>query len=121
MTTPTLPRAAVLLATALLPHHVRARWREELLADLEHLPDRERARFARGVLRRAVSLRRATADVPVEPFAASSWTCRLRLRHHFRGYSADDGGRYTRCARCGLDRVSARAVAYSEIPWSGLG
>lgn len=102
------PRAAVLLATAALPRGVRARWREELLADLASLPPQEQARFARGVLLHAAALRWATAGVAPERFTASPWSCRLRLHHRLATFSADDGSRYLRCTRCGLDRGPAR-------------
>ena len=108
----TLPRPSavflVRLATYVLPGGaVRDRYRQEVMAELHDLGVSAQLVHALGFLSRSWALRRAVTGAEPIGGAAVSQTvplhCRWHLYHHYRLAFTDDGGRYLRCADCGLD------------------
>ena len=84
------------MAVRALPEAVRDRYRRELMAELRDT--RQAYRFAWRVLVRAPALRAA-----VQPaLAHRPLQCRLHV-HHFATLSTEDGLRFRRCVRCGVD------------------
>jgi len=101
----TITRTAVL---ALPAGAVRDRYRQELLAELYGLSEREQARHALGVLSRVLVLRAAVTrggDTKEEKMRRPL-RCLLG-RHAYRSVSTEDGSRYRRCSRCGHDHPGA--------------
>lgn len=106
--------AAVRLAARALPGGpVRARYRQEFLAELYGLDPGRCRRHALGVLSRCYALRanvgtspRLPAHMSLGPLAARRpLLCRVNVHHKWRQESTSDGQRYTRCARCGKDGI----------------
>jgi hypothetical protein len=69
---------------------------------------RTQTAYTFGVLTHIWALRAAVvADAPgiseVTMSHRRPFTCRMNLHHVWRWQSAEDGGRYRRCARCGKD------------------
>lgn len=99
-------RAAVALATTVLPAGpVRARWRQEFLADLSVLGRRQQASYAAGVLVHAWALRSALHER--EALSAEKATtvrpplrCRLNVHHRWRVVSTEDGNPHWECTAC---------------------
>jgi hypothetical protein len=102
-------RGGVDLAVRALPAGpVRDRYRQELLADMYGMSQRTQTAYTLGVLTHIWALRAAVvADAPgiseVTMSHRRPFTCRTNLHHVWRWYSAEDGTRYRRCARCGKD------------------
>jgi hypothetical protein len=99
----------VAMATRVLPSGpVRERYRKELTSELHDLETAGQLRHAIGFLASAWSLRRAVIGADpllggvVKAFP-SPLHCRLRLYHHYRLNSTEDGHRYLRCRSCGKD------------------
>jgi hypothetical protein len=109
---PALARAAVALAGVALPTaEDRARYRAEFGAELYDLPPGQQLRHSAGLLSRSFALRaalgaspsRSTEDAMTRSITPS-WRCRMLGWHTWVLRSAEDGGLFHLCARCGLDR-----------------
>lgn len=105
-----MTRTAVRAATAPLPGGLqRDRYRQELTAEAGSLPRRAQLGFALSLALHSFALRRAlarsapilTADQP--PPRHKPLLCRLHVRHVWHMQVTEDGQRYRRCVRCGLD------------------
>ena len=104
-----------LAARALRRPGDRARYRAEFLAELHHLPPADQLRFTAGVLSQTLALRaalgssptRAEEDAMTLPRTTVHWRCRVLRAHAWVSRSAEDGGRYLVCRRCGRDKGDA--------------
>lgn len=97
-----LVRTAVLL----LPAAERARYRQELVAELYGLEPRRQRAQAAGVLVHAGALRAALARDGREEDTMTTTRKPVRCllgRHRWHWESTEDGGRFRRCLRCGVD------------------
>jgi len=126
-----LTRTTVGLATVLLPHGaVRDRYRRELAAELESLPSAKRWRAALGMAVSAYALRRAVLRTSLASAPGVAKTkpvplrCRLHISHEWHNETTEDGQRYRRCLRCGLDDdgiLSGRFPDHNEMVLSFWG
>lgn len=101
-------RQAVRLSTGLLPAgEVRARYRQELLAEMYTMTRAEQAAHGISVIAHALSLRAAVAshERPLEEAEMSRQpiTCRMNFHHVWHLERTEDGARYRRCIKCGKD------------------
>lgn len=110
------PSRVVVLASRALPGgRVRDRYRREFLAELYGMSRTRQTSHSLTVLSRVWSLRMAvtdTARLPGEDTEMSTkpripLLCRLNLHHTWRTHSAEDGGRFRRCTRCGKDKTGS--------------
>ena len=100
------------LAARTLPAAHRERYRREFTAELYFLPPSQQVRHASQVLSQAWALRAALdrpapgtlGETAVKNHPARPLTCRLNLWHSWQVSRADDGTRYSRCAKCGKDK-----------------
>jgi hypothetical protein len=105
------PRQIVELAARTLPASHRERYRREFYAELHFVPPADQLRYATRVLSRTWSLRLALTEPTPEAIGGSTMkkastkplSCRLNLRHQWRSYVTEDGGRYRACAKCGKE------------------
>lgn len=114
MTTAALDRTScriVGLAVRALPRSTRDRYLLELTAELHFIPRDEQLTYALRVLTRTWSLRAALSGASSAPIGEAAmthgsapWHCRLNMWHHWRTFSAEDGGRYRACHQCGRER-----------------
>lgn len=102
--------AAVVVATVVLPPgQVRRRYRREFDAEMESLTGWRQYLYAVGIVAGALALRRAvgrpapTLGSSDPPPARRPVLCRLHLHHEWHTFTTEDGQRYRRCVRCGLD------------------
>jgi hypothetical protein len=98
----------VAVAVRALPPGRRDRYRQEFEAEMYDMSAGERFRLACGVLSRAVSLRAALAESPMEDDVdrKTTWWGRLRCRlgqHDWAQTRAETGEYYHICTRCGRD------------------
>jgi hypothetical protein len=107
-------RRLIELAAFALPRACRDRYRREFLAEVYGVSRAGQASYALHVLAYSVPLRFAVrsgrTSSPLEGIdmsrrARRPLRCRLNIRHHWVGESADDGTRYLRCRRCGKDET----------------
>jgi hypothetical protein len=87
---------------------VRARWQEELIAELYGLSRREQLLHTLGVVSRVAALRSAATsggDPTAVVVLRRPVRCMLR-RHSWRINTTADGSRYRRCRLCGRDDTS---------------
>jgi hypothetical protein len=106
-----VPRQIVELAALTLPASYRERYRREFTAELHFVPRANQLRYATRVLSRTLSLRLALTEPAPEAIGESTMKkvstrplrCRLNLRHQWRRYFTEDGGRYKACATCGKE------------------
>lgn len=110
-------RAGIGLAVRALPElDDRLRYRAEFLADLHGLPPAAQLRYAAGVLSQTRALRaalgssptRAEEDAMTTTTRVPIWRCRVWRSHAWVSRSAEDGGRYLVCRRCGRDKGESR-------------
>ena len=111
-----LARAGVDLAVRALPElDDRLRYRAEFLADLYDLTPAAQLRYVAGVLSQTFALRaalgasptRAEEDAMTLTTKRFSWRCRVLRLHTWGTHSAEDGGRYLACRRCGKEKGAA--------------
>lgn len=94
----------------------RLRYRAEFLADLHYLSPGAQLGYAAGVLSQSFALRAALGATPTraEEDAMTlnparrpgTLRCRVFRWHNWTVRSAEDGGRYLACGRCGRERSS---------------
>jgi hypothetical protein len=120
----------VALAVGRLPDEYRARYRGELAAELHDLTPWHRLGYAVRLLLCARALR--TAFDGGEPVRRHGWAppvwphsrlyCRLRMHHHWRTVSVEDGtSRYQQCEDCGLEgdlAVRSNPLPMNRSFWS---
>ena len=99
------------LSVLALPRSTRDRYLLEFTAELHFIPRDEELQYAFRVLMRTWSLRAALSGASSAPIgeaamthASAPWHCRLHIWHHWRTFSAEDGGRYRACHQCGRER-----------------
>lgn len=97
----------VRMAALVLPGSVRERYRREFRAELFGMDRSQQLRHAGGVLFSVWALRRAVtqqaSDIEEAEMKRRPLTCTINVHHTWRRFSTEDGGRYTRCIRCGKD------------------
>lgn len=112
-------------ATVLLPRYVRARYRQEFVAEMYGMSRSARARHAVGVLSRSWALRMAirapagSSQLTAPTASARPLRCRLRW-HRWRMRSTTDGARFRRCARCGKDKFDGASGGADWASPAGL-
>ena len=108
-------RCAVATATLALPRGaLRARYRQEFLAELHFIDTSSQLRFSGGILLRAWALRRAITEegtMTHDPVPRKPLFCRLNLHHHWHTERTEDGSLYRRCRRCGKDDTRTGSVS----------
>ena len=99
----------VTMAARTLPATHRSRYRQEFIAEMYGLPRSHQIRHALQVLALAWALRSAL-DRRSAPSLGEAMRqprvpllCRANLRHTWRTFRTEDGGRYRACATCGKD------------------
>jgi hypothetical protein len=104
-----LPRAILALAVAVLPPHARARYRQELTAELYGVSDRRQLWQTITVLAHCGAFRSALTSRDVVsgvPGSRRPFLC--YLHHHLRTALSPDGVPYRTCTRCGEDHYDGR-------------
>ena len=112
-----LARTVVEIAVRALPgRDDRLRYRAEFRADLTALPPVAQLRYAAGVLSQTFALRAALGSSPTRAEEAAmsinparkpfSWRCSVLRLHAWVSRSAEDGGRYVACRRCGREKFT---------------
>jgi hypothetical protein len=116
--TPEAERRVVAAAVLVLPPAHRARYREELLRELDELePDARPGHLAR-VVRQLPALRHALLPLGLDGEPAP-FLCRWHLHHHWATFATEDGERYSRCKRCGRDDPryqASRGAEWARFP-----
>jgi hypothetical protein len=108
-------RRVVAAAVLVLPPDQRARYREELLAELDDLGPSDHPACLARMVAQLPALRRALLPLGLDGEPAP-FLCRWHLRHHWSTFTTDDGERYSRCDRCGTD--DPRYQASSGASWA---
>ena len=100
-------------ATKGLPSDLRDRYHDEMVAEMHGLGRAASWRYAVGVLASGPSMRAALTDggPALAPAPRRPVSCRTNTHHRWKTFSADDGGRYLACEKCGKDYVRAGKTA----------
>lgn len=95
-------------ATKGLPSDLRDRYHDEMVAEMHGLGRAASWRYAVGVLASGPSMRAALTDGGPAPAPAPRrpLSCRTNTRHRWKTFSADDGGLYRACDKCGKEYVN---------------
>jgi hypothetical protein len=105
----------VLTATVPLPRYVRARYRQEFLAEMYGMSRSARSQLACDLVLHSIALRSAirastASPEPATPTLPSASPLRCRLAsHRWVMHATPDGTRFRRCARCGKDKYDGSA------------
>lgn len=95
-------------ATKGLPSDLRDRYYDEMVAEMHGLGRVASWRYAAGVFASGPSMRSALTDGGPVPVAAPRrpLSCRTNVHHRWKTFSADDGGLYRACGKCGKEYVN---------------
>ena len=110
------PSLVVGLAARMLPSWARDRYASEFHAELTELTSWRRWTHALTVLATAYPLRIAVLRAAaVGQGFAPTFGCLTGVRHRWARAWTEDGQRYQRCRRCGLDRAPTQAGAADHL------